>query len=190
MLDRSSSWGHTTISNYYCSFNWSSVIRYEDSNVEPNVEPSKLPSSSDESVHRSTRVQPNLLNDLLIIMFIPVSCWWIYKIKIKSGGSIWSYKACLFARGFIQEYDIDYEETFAPAARLTSICSLHVVGTVLEYVTKECQNWFFLNGDLPEEVTLNLLQISLIIQINCSNLTRLLMVLNKHREHSLKNIAK
>ena len=49
---------------------------------------------------------------------------WIYKIKNRSDGIVDRYKACLVARGFTQEYGIDYEETFAPVARLSSIMTL------------------------------------------------------------------
>ena len=50
-----------------------------------------------------------------------VGCKWIYKIKTRSDGPIEQYKACLIAKGFTQEYGIDYEETFVPVARISSI---------------------------------------------------------------------
>ena len=56
-----------------------------------------------------------------------VSCKWIYKIKIHSNGSIERYKARIVAKGFTQEYEIDYEETFAPVARISSVHSLLAV---------------------------------------------------------------
>uniref|UniRef100_A0A2N9G6P0 Reverse transcriptase Ty1/copia-type domain-containing protein n=1 Tax=Fagus sylvatica TaxID=28930 RepID=A0A2N9G6P0_FAGSY len=44
---------------------------------------------------------------------------WVYKIKTRSDGTVDCYKARLIAKGFTQEYGIDYEETFAPVARLS-----------------------------------------------------------------------
>ena len=48
-----------------------------------------------------------------------IGCKWVYKIKTRSDGTVDRYKARLIDKGFTQEYDIDYEETFAPVARLS-----------------------------------------------------------------------
>ena len=82
-----------------------------------------------------------------------VGCRGVYKIKTKADGSVERYKACLVAKGFTQEYGIDYEETFAPVARLTSIRCLIAVAAVRYWplYQMDVKN-AFLNGDLHEEV--------------------------------------
>nr|GFB59365.1 retrovirus-related Pol polyprotein from transposon TNT 1-94 [Tanacetum cinerariifolium] len=46
---------------------------------------------------------------------------WIYKVKLDELGGILKNKARLVARGYHQEERIDFEESFAPVARLEAI---------------------------------------------------------------------
>ena len=76
-----------------------------------------------------------------------------YKIKTRFDGSIEHYKACLVAKSFTQEYGIDYEETFTPVARISSIRALLTVAATGKWdlFQMDVKN-AFLNGDLSEEV--------------------------------------
>jgi transposase InsO family protein len=82
-----------------------------------------------------------------------VGCKWVYKIKTCSDGTVDRYKARLVARGFTQEYGVDYEETFAPVARLSSVRALLAVAASRHWslCQMDVKN-AFLNGDLSEEV--------------------------------------
>ena len=82
-----------------------------------------------------------------------VGCKWIYKIKTRSDGSIERYKARVVAKSFTQVYGIDYEDTFALVARISSVCTLLAVATASKWdiFQMDVKN-AFLNGDLSEEV--------------------------------------
>ena len=46
---------------------------------------------------------------------------WIYKVNHETDGSIEKYKARFMDKGFSQKERIDYDETFTPVARYSSI---------------------------------------------------------------------
>nr|GFB79823.1 retrovirus-related Pol polyprotein from transposon TNT 1-94 [Tanacetum cinerariifolium] len=78
---------------------------------------------------------------------------WIYKVKLDELGGILKNKARLVARGFRQEEGIDFEESFAPVARLEAIrfflaYAAHKTMVVYQMDVKIA----FLNGNLREEV--------------------------------------
>ena len=62
-----------------------------------------------------------------------IDCKWVYKIKTRSDGIVDRYEARLVARGFTQKYEIDYEETFAPMARLSSVRTLIAISIACKW---------------------------------------------------------
>ncbi|GJR28048.1 retrovirus-related pol polyprotein from transposon TNT 1-94 [Tanacetum coccineum] len=78
---------------------------------------------------------------------------WIYKVKLDELGGILKNKARLVARGYRQEEGIDFEESFAPVARLEAIRIFLAFAAHMNMVIYQMDvKTAFLNGNLREEV--------------------------------------
>ncbi|GJW78672.1 retrovirus-related pol polyprotein from transposon TNT 1-94 [Tanacetum coccineum] len=78
---------------------------------------------------------------------------WIYKVKLDEYGDVLKNKARLVAKGYRQEEGIDFEESFAPVARIEAIrifianaASKNMIIYQMDVKTA------FLNGELKKEV--------------------------------------
>lgn len=82
-----------------------------------------------------------------------IGCKWVYKIKRKADGTIDRYKACLVAKGYKQQYDIDYEDTFGPVVKVATIRLILSIAVSRDWTLRQLdvQN-AFLHGVLEEEV--------------------------------------
>jgi hypothetical protein len=82
-----------------------------------------------------------------------VSSKWLYKIKHVVDGSVEKYKARILAHGFSQKEGIEYEETFSPVARYTSIKTIIALETKMKWKLHQMDvKTTFLNGVIEEEV--------------------------------------
>lgn len=77
----------------------------------------------------------------------------MYKVKRKADGSIDKFKARLVVRGFTQQYGVNYDETFSPVVRFTSLRLVLAICCQYELVKKQFDvKTAFLYGNLDENI--------------------------------------
>jgi hypothetical protein len=82
-----------------------------------------------------------------------VSSKWLFKIKHVADGSIEKYKERFVAHVFSQKEGIDYEKTFAPVAKYTSIITIIALAAKMKWKLHQMDvKTAFLNGVIEEEV--------------------------------------
>ncbi|XP_053166755.1 uncharacterized protein LOC128351321 isoform X1 [Hemicordylus capensis] len=82
-----------------------------------------------------------------------VGCKWVFKVKQDAEGDVQRYKARLVAKGYSQIYGQDYDETFAPVVKHTSIRTLLSMaaakGMQVEHLDIKTA---FLHGEIEEDI--------------------------------------
>ncbi|KAL8107155.1 hypothetical protein AgCh_023817 [Apium graveolens] len=77
---------------------------------------------------------------------------WVYKLKRDLEGNVVKYKARLIAKGYVQRKEVDYDEVFAPVARLDTVRLLLALSAKEEWKVHHLDiKLVFLNGELLEE---------------------------------------
>lgn len=65
--------------------------------------------------------------DIVPCLITPINYKWVYTVKLKSDGLPDRYKARLIAMGSKEDNGLDYDETFAPVSRTTTVLTVIVI---------------------------------------------------------------
>nr|GEU94285.1 zinc finger, CCHC-type [Tanacetum cinerariifolium] len=95
-------------------------------------------------------------NNTWVLIDLPLGCKWIFKRKLKVDGTVKKFKARLVIQGFKQKSGLDYFDTYAPVARISTIRLLIVMASIHNLIIHQMDvKTAFLNGRLEEEVYMN-----------------------------------
>ena len=125
-------------------------------------DPNKEPKDIKEAIQEPDWIiaMQNELNELEIWDLVEtpldrtiIGTKWVFRNKLNEDGEIISNKARLVAQGYNQEEGIDYNETFAPIARLESIRIMLAFASCMNIKLYQMDvKCAFLNGYLQEKV--------------------------------------
>nr|KAJ0217050.1 hypothetical protein LSAT_V11C300105370 [Lactuca sativa] len=109
-----------------------------------------------EAIH--DEIDSIMHNNTWVLAYLPpgckaLGCKWILKRKMKVDGTIDKYKARLVIQGFRQKEGIDFFDTYAPVAIISTIRLLLALAAIHNLVIHQMDvKTAFLNGDLDEEI--------------------------------------
>lgn len=80
-------------------------------------------------------------------------CKWVFRLKTNPDGSIDKFKARLVIKGYSQQKGIDYDKTFSPVARLSTIRAIIAIAAQENLNLRQFDvATAFLNGSVEEEI--------------------------------------
>lgn len=86
-----------------------------------------------------------------------ISCKWVFRTKLDQNGNTTQHKARLVARGFSQIPGQDFNQTFAPVTRLSTIRLLCALSAIRGYALKQMDaKAAYLNAEIQEELYIDL----------------------------------
>eukprot|EP00253_Pinus_taeda_P027661 PITA_27661 len=127
------------------------------------VEPSNYEEASKSNEWRAAmheKMESIYRNDTWDLVELPegktsIGCKWLYKPKINANGSVEKFKARLVAKGYSQQEGIDFDDTFAPVAKLNTIRMLICLAKKHKWKLHQLDvKSAFLKGELKEEIYL------------------------------------
>ena len=78
---------------------------------------------------------------------------WVYKVKENSDGTVDVFKSRVVAQGFSQVEGVDFNETFAPTLRYTTLRTLLALASIMGYALGHLDvSTAYLYGELDEEI--------------------------------------
>nr|GFA66958.1 hypothetical protein [Tanacetum cinerariifolium] len=121
-----------------------------------DISPTESPYVSQTFHHLNKWSKDHLLDNVIVPQpdcVIIIALKWIYKVKLDEYGDVLKNKARLVAKGYRQEEGIDFEESFAPVARIEAI-RIFIANAASRNMTVYQMDvkMAFLNGELKEEV--------------------------------------